>query len=533
MGESVHPEAIEDLKATKQEVVSLINVILYRLDDVFLIFDGVDECSDTEDFFGCLREATVSYPVAGSSTTNKTCRTENGGTVLGTRLKVALFSRPDLKIPREQERKASWVKLQPDQNFLDIRTYFSQNLLELVDEQLITQSSAPQQLAHSLSQRADGIILWAKLLIEFIKCDTFSPQERLELMNDTIMLEGLEQLYHAILQKLQRNLPTRAREKIRKAFTWAIGGVRPLSVTELTDAMTLPMNTEDSKTGYPIPNIEGVLTRVSGGLLEVVSDRTVRLAHTSVKEYLLSKPMNPMHSIIDFKFDEAQVHLDLARACLYYIGSIVPSGSLSGTPDVTAGKELIIAKYPLIQYSCNLWVEHCRIGASLLAELRGALHRTHYTTITTLANNINQFLGVKEQVSTWIEASWLLGSGPSTQSLVSALDHLYMSGIPPPTATCIESLLAKVWLFSNDLEELRKKWAAVLQETPNEIWLPSISSLTPSEFWVTVSGSAWTQLQHKLNCEDEAAEDEKVIMIESQTSNDSLELASVKILVPR
>ncbi|OCL05744.1 hypothetical protein AOQ84DRAFT_344336, partial [Glonium stellatum] len=91
----------------------------------------------------------------------------------------------------------------------------------------------------------------------------------------------------------------------------------------------------------------------------------------------------------------------------------------------------------------------------------------------------------------------------------------------------IEKVTANSWLLSVDIKQLQNDWDAVMKATPNEIWQPSISGFTSSDFWAKAAGATWKHL----TCGSQ--EDHKAILIESQTSEECMELGLVKVLVPR
>ncbi|CZR62722.1 uncharacterized protein PAC_12619 [Phialocephala subalpina] len=233
MGESVHPEAVAALGATKDEVLSLITIILQRLDGMTLVFDG------------------------DPGSTNS---------------RIVLFCRPDLDIPRVLFDKASRIRLSSQHNLADITAFMLYNLERLVDDGLLECHIDLRSLATSVLSRADGMFLWIRLLIDYLR-NTFTLDDRMDVLSNPIHLEGLDQLYHATLQRLQQRLPVNARETVQSAFAFVAGALRPLHVDEFRAAITIAPN-KNASSKNTIPNIEHVLTRMSGALLELASDCT-------------------------------------------------------------------------------------------------------------------------------------------------------------------------------------------------------------------------------------------------------------------
>jgi hypothetical protein len=325
MGESVHPEAVAELGATKDEVLSLITMIPQRLDGVTSVFDGVDDCSDTQDFFECLVDVTSS-----NSCLQNGCPDWHRQVASGiwqdpgsTKSKVVLFCRPDLYILRELLDKAPRIQLSSQHNLADITAFILYNLEHLVDDGLLEYHIDLPSLATSVSRRADGMFLWIRLLIDYLR-DTLEPDDRMDALSNPIHLEGLDQLYHAILQRLQQRLPAKARETVQRAFACVAEALRPLHVDEFGSTITIAPN-KNASSKNTIPNIEYVLTRMSGALLELAGDCTVRFIHPSVRDYLHGRHIGEV-SCFSFGLERTQTHLYLANLCVIYISERIATG---------------------------------------------------------------------------------------------------------------------------------------------------------------------------------------------------------------
>jgi hypothetical protein len=524
MGESVHPEAVAELGATKGEVLSLITIILQRLNRVTLVFDGVDECSDTQDFFDCLVEVTSSNSCPRKGRPERSRLQVASGIWQdhgSTKSKVVLFCRPDLDVPRELFDKAPRIQLSSQHNLADITAFMLYNLERLVDDGLLECHIDLPSLATSVSSRADGMFLWIRLLIDYLR-DTLEPDDRMDALSNPIHLEGLDQLYHAILQRLQQRLPAKARETVQRAFACVAGALRPLHVDEFGTAITITSN-KNASSKSTIPNIEHVLTRMSGALLELASDCTVRFIHPSVRDYLHGRRVGEV-SCLGFGLERTQTQLHLANLCVIYILERIAAGPLSGSAKVTADRTMTHACYPLLQYSLAFWAEHCTIAFdSLAVKIEGP----ETSTLLPLIQQIGEFICSKDRVTTWLEASWLFGLPPELSTLTSSLGQLLLSPLKPLELKRVEKITATLWLLSIDVDQLKKDWDSVLRDNPNEIWNPSISNFTPSDFWVRIPGATWKNLKGAVQ------EQDKAILVESRTLEGSMELGLIKILVPR
>ena len=527
MSESAYPDAEAELAATKDEILSLIKIILQRLDGMTLVFDGVDEISDTDDFSNYLVQAT-SCASGGHDSLTLQSGLEAPTSIFQyprpMRTKIALFCRPDLSIPKSLLQRAFCIQLNSEHNLVDITAFMYSCIQGLVDEELLEDHVNPSRIVSSISSRADGMFLWAKLLIDYLRCETFTPEDRMEALDNLISLEGLDRLYHAILQNLQERLPAKGRATVRRAFAWVAGALRPLHIDEFKLAIAIAPD-EKRSTVRTIPNIEQALTKMSGSLLELASNGVVHFIHPSVRDYLYGQsPDCDVLPRFDFGLQITQTQLQLSDLCLIFILQHGPIGPLSGSADITPDRTVVTNQYPFFDYSIEFWEEHCTAGLRSLSASQTAVDAG---TLRPLIQRINEFILKKDLVTTWIEASWLFGCPLNLGNLVSYLGQLLLCKLQDLDQKRVEKLTANLWLLASDIEQLRINWDSTLKMTPNEIWNPSISGFTSSDFWVKVPGSTWKYLK------DAAQEQDKAIIVESQTSDDSLELALIKIVVPR
>ena len=329
---------LEELKATSEEILSLIQIILQRLDGATLIFDSVDECLDTQDFFYCLAKATNCIPCSHATL-------QPTGT---TNTKVALFCRPDLHVPRALLERAFCIQLASRHNLTDIEAFIHSNLQDLADDDLLGWHINLGSVATSASIRANGMFLWARLLIEYLRCDTFTTQDRMDALFSLNNFEGLDRLYGAILQKLHQRLPANGRLTVYKAFAWVAGAFRPLLIGEFGSAITIASG-RNTSSGNMNPNIEQALTRISGALLELAANHTVRFIHPSVREYLCGRSLERYTSpCVHFCLNATQIQLQLADLCSIYVLERVPPGPLSGCPHITPNRAETITRYPFL-----------------------------------------------------------------------------------------------------------------------------------------------------------------------------------------
>jgi hypothetical protein len=82
----------------------------------------------------------------------------------------------------------------------DIHFFFSRQLDELIEDSILLAAAQDQKdvLLRHAADGADGMFLWAKLMAVFLRCPAFTPTQRLEIIKDINLPEGLEKMYHRI-----------------------------------------------------------------------------------------------------------------------------------------------------------------------------------------------------------------------------------------------------------------------------------------------------------------------------------------------
>ena len=157
----------------------------------------------------------------------------------------------------------------------------------------------------------------------------------------------LDETYSRILF----NIPDDYQKQAFTALQWLAFSERPLHLEEVAEAVAV-------KPGYSIfEEIDRlfdpyeILTVCSS--LVVYSETTgeMRLAHYSVKEYLVSERIKK-GSTAAFHLMEASAHKSIAEICCTYLLSFNRPDSLISQP---------ISDFPLIDYAAQNWYNHARI----------------------------------------------------------------------------------------------------------------------------------------------------------------------------
>ena len=253
--------------------------------------------------------------------------------------------------------------------------------------------------------------------------------------------------------------------------------------------------------------------------------------HSSVKEYLQSAGtmLNMTKAAQEFGIVQASTLLYLARACIAYMETQIPTGPLSGSSQVTPSKHLIAGKYPFLDYCLKHWQNHVCIFMDLARSRTSCFGQVHRDgTLSDLLVELTSFIHNRKRVTTWVECSWLFEVPPNVAKVASATDALQSTGgSVTDRSTLLEDLAANLRLLARDLGDLSSAWGQTLSITPNEIWEPSLSAFTPSKFLVGTQDCKVTRLtvSHGAGLFS--------TLVQTRSSEDGLEIGVVKLLMPR
>src|SRR4029077_2430363 len=144
-------------------------------------------------------------------------------------------------------------------------------------------------------------------------------------------------------------------ETALRIFQWLLFSARPLYIEELAEIATVdfendPPNGEGFWDPYDVVKIcPGVLTTMEGPVDRISNQSkvSVRLAHISVKEYLMSEEILKGPAA-KYWVKETSAHTSIAQFCLEYV-------PLSKAPFAEADKE-----FPAAIYAAENWLHHYR-----------------------------------------------------------------------------------------------------------------------------------------------------------------------------
>ncbi|CAI7671430.1 unnamed protein product [Penicillium pancosmium] len=226
---------------------------------------------------------------------------------------------------------------------VDIRTYVMNSLSR--DPKLRERPNhVKAEIEAALTSGSDGMFRWVECQLHCLRsCLTLeSVRETLRSMPKTLV-----KTYDMILARIDTNHQKQA----YKVLQWLAFCVRPLRLAEIAEALVIkPGVIALSEEDRLFSEID-ILT-IGSSLIRISNGDEVRLAHYSVKEYLMSSRLKstPLSS---FHILELPANQYLAHACTTYLLLLNRSDTLSLES---------FTKLPLLDYAATYWQDHAKIA---------------------------------------------------------------------------------------------------------------------------------------------------------------------------
>lgn len=164
----------------------------------------------------------------------------------------------------------------------------------------------------------------------------------------------LDDIYQQILSRI----PDHSRLVAVIALQWLAFSARPLSIREIAEAVAVGAEQNDSDEDLALEDYrfftpEDVLIVCSSLVTYSMRTLEVRLAHHSVKEYLVSDRLRNRPLVGIFQVQCGAANGLIARASLRYL--------LACTEDVKDRLQTVAEKFPLFEYAAKFWPSHLQV----------------------------------------------------------------------------------------------------------------------------------------------------------------------------
>lgn len=248
-------------------------------------------------------------------------------------------------------------------------------LVKFQDSAKLKARADRDHLIKVLADNANGMILWAKLMMNELELGRWNVQAVLQKPP-----RGLSTVYDSIISRILSDIV--AVDSVRRALTLVLAAFRPLSLHELAVGVSmlegLSSHEDYDLQGDPVAEGEELILK-SNPLLMIMPDQTVQLTHSSIREYFLGSKTTPGSS---FCFQLGQVHSDMYFVAVSYL-SFTCFANLSENQADTKYFFLKYASLDLIHHviAGNVSEERIELLVSFLNSIQGYrwLRRLHDT----------------------------------------------------------------------------------------------------------------------------------------------------------
>ncbi|KAF8334571.1 ankyrin repeat-containing domain protein [Amanita rubescens] len=283
---------------TKAELLCLLMNLLQLFQQAYIVIDALDECDDYYQLFVQVVKIIYEWRLPHFHLLVSSRREQHIITSMGECSPAEIFVKEDHRLKR-------WNDI------------------------------VQQDIKNALISGANGMFHWVACQVEELK----HCQSEIVLIQTLKSLpKDLETTYDQILQRIHK----KAMSSAKVILLWLALGMRSFTQEQLAIVVTFdPSNgTFDSRLGLPSP--DDVL-QVCSSLIMKTSYNTVRLAHATVREYLINNPGKIGLS------DLEAGHSSIAHFCLSYL--------------LHSGWQTNKNEFLLLQYSAQLWPDHYKLSS--------------------------------------------------------------------------------------------------------------------------------------------------------------------------
>lgn len=473
-------------QASVEDIQTLLGLLL-QLHPVYIVIDGIDECQDPDAFKRHILEISKPYD----------CR-------------ILLLGRPTIPFPSD-----CCLKLTEALNQEDIEHFLHENLKRLYTTGLLGfeswESSDLDKLATLAAKHANGMFLWARLLVNYLDCPALTPRERLQSLKQHSKFPGIENLYGQILKLVIKSGEKNA-EVTSDIIGWLSGAMYPLNNDVLHTALAIVPGQRTGRLDYLV-DYPDCISRITCALVETNEMGNLGFIHLSFREYLESRMGSANPLPIPSLHNWSVVHLRLAAKCMSYLSNDVPVKPLqplqpmagpfcgfleeasativeaSAAEQATVIKpniiEVLRTRLPLLRYAALCWTAHLErahagniYGLKYIGEAESTDHSQSWISI------LAGFLVGRRTVTTWVEACCIYQFLPRLHSLAKTLSYLSAHGSRKTTAGReILWMLNGISQLGSALEDLWGRHAEDLLQNPSLIWTERIKDTVEKDFW--------------------------------------------------
>ena len=463
--------------ASEEDLIQLLESIPRRISNLYLVLDGIDESENPETFVKTLNIALK------ESTT-----------------KMVFFSRPNVQVLRRASKLNS-ITVKRSLMESDLRIFFTRHVERLQNdpfEQILPTTHSCDFLVDHLLSGANGMFLWARLMIGYLESTGLTPASRIASITALKNPEKLEEMYIRILKLISGKIKEEVR-LARRVFLWLTFQRERscLDAAQLQDVVT-PLSTRNSNTagnqlGPPngFVDFENTIVMVCASLVEFASGR-YQFIHQSALEFFknpleyLEGTYHPEFRILhQFLVTELEGQSEICEECLEYLLYRVPAQPLSGDMRAAPSRSLVNEAFPFLIYASTNWTHHLSQSSSWPSS-KEQQDSPHFARLLQV---LSRFLSNKLVLMSWIESRYLFLTEDFHLDILAEMRLWSLSVQDSDTEQLqqdLKNVSERVISFSKDLKIIHDLWGSTLCQGPHHIW-NDVTAFTKSKFLLQTS----------------------------------------------
>jgi hypothetical protein len=471
--------AKSDSNASNEDLLQLLSVIIRRKQNIYVILDGIDE-GDNPDVL--IKDLISVF------------HNSNG--------KLLFFSRPNVHTLRKAHSLRS-ITITRSSVEPDLRIYFSRQVELLCGDGLLPASHSCEELVAHLLSGANGMFMWARLMISYLNSPALVPASRLASIQTLNSPERLDEMYIRILRLIAKRIKPE-RHLARQIFLWLTYQRFSLSAKQLQDIVT-PLKIGDSSSRLAMGkrnapdefvDFEYTVVMVCASLVEL-SHTNYRFIHQSVLEFFQNWFASTYDICSDPKTQQllairAEAESELSSSCLSYLLFRAPAQPLSGDMRKKASPPQIKDTFPFLSYASVCWTHHLKRATTRSHELSPSNSKGFANAFQDLLQVMSKFLSNKLVLMAWIESLYTFAHKYEHCDIHGMMQTWAKWAQNPEREAFQEDVVdvpAKLLAFANDLAKINDLWGATLHTGPHQIWL-DITGFTGSPFLLQTSATS-------------------------------------------
>ncbi|KAI1125662.1 NACHT and WD domain protein [Nemania abortiva] len=337
---------LDDARAVWLKVFKSTILQTPRLTSQFWVFDAIDECLGYAELFTFLKGLRSKFP-----------------------LKIFITSRklPDFpKLVRQIDNCVVRVVEIPVVDTMRDITLYIRDRMEVLP---IDREEDKENLTNEILSKCNASFLWVRLVLDELE-SVYGYESMMSVLHS--IPEGMISYYKRIISEISRNM--REKHLIRAILIWVVCASRPLTISELAEALRIDIKVHLAS---PMSAIEGLC-----GQLVLVDKQTalVQIVHNTAREFLLSAEAE------EFRISRTESNERLALCCLQLLVS--PPMQPPKHRRLLGQKRQEHPSSPLLDYAITQFSEHILDSEVESNALLISLNRFLCTTVLSWVEKI-------------------------------------------------------------------------------------------------------------------------------------------------